>query len=102
MTAQGGPRPHPSLARGSGPTENAVDPPNTQVDGVRMRPREFLPYHKDKNSSSSTNIRALRVREKGNRALGLGLQGHTPTGHEVTFTTRHHPYDVMTTPPRMS
>ena len=62
VTAQGEPRPHPSLARGSGPTANAVDPPKTQVVVVRMRPREFLPYHMDENSGSSTNIRALRVR----------------------------------------
>ena len=61
----GGPRPGPSLARGSGPRESAVDPPKTQVYGVRMRPREFfLAYHKDETSGSSSNIRAFRVRER--------------------------------------
>ena len=48
----------------------------------------------DETSRSSSNIRALRVRVRG---TGLGLQGHTPksTPHKVTFTTRHHPYDVI-------
>ena len=41
---------------------NAIEPPKTQVSFVRMRPREFLAYHKDETSSSSTHIRALRVR----------------------------------------
>ena len=43
---------------------NTVNPPKTQVSLVRMRPREFLAYHKDEPSPSSSNIRALRVRVK--------------------------------------
>ena len=48
----------------------------------------------DETSRSSSNITALRVRV---RETGLGLQGHTPksTPHKVTFTTRHHSYDVI-------
>ena len=44
---------------------NAVYPQKTQVYGVRMRPREVKCSHMDETSSSSTNIRALRVRERG-------------------------------------
>ena len=52
--------PHPRVrVRAQG---NAVYPPKTQVYGVRMRPREFKCSHMDETSSSSTNIRALRVR----------------------------------------
>ena len=40
-TVRGDPRPSPSLGLESGPRENAVDPPKTQVSLVRMRPREF-------------------------------------------------------------
>ena len=75
----GGPRPCPSLGLGSGPRESAVYPPKTQVYLLRMRPRELKCSHMDETSSSSTNIRALRVRVRVTGALGLGLQGHTIT-----------------------
>ena len=50
----------------------------------------------DETSGSSTNIRALRVRVRVRE--GLGEQGPTPRfpTHEVTFTSRHHPHDVIT------
>ena len=52
--------PHPRVrVRAQG---NTVNPPKTQVDGVRMRPREWKCSHMDETSPSSTHIRALRVR----------------------------------------
>ena len=56
----------------------------------------------DETSSSSTNIRALRVRVRVTGALGLGLQAHTITWHTLLqhvitpMTSWPHPYDVMT------
>ena len=47
VTVRGGTstQPHPRVrVRTQG---NTVDPPKTQVSLVRMRPREFLAYHKD-------------------------------------------------------
>ena len=89
----GRPQPGPTLGPGVRVRGECRLSPKTQVSLVRMRPRELSGYHKDEPSCSSSYIRALRVRVTGLERW----QGPTPRfTHEVTFTSRHHPYDVIT------